>query len=131
MIETSSGVALVRRRILVVDDYADARELYASFFVDAGFQVAEAENGEVALEAIAISRPDCIIMDLAMPVMDGWAAIDRIRNEPSTADILIIILSGHASVDDHRRARTVGVVNVLTKPCLPAALLERVRCLLL
>ena len=115
-----------QRRVLIVEDFDDARDLYVVFFADAGYVVSEASNGEEALAAVAIARPDCIVMDVAMPTMDGIEATRRIKSDPATQSIVIVVVSGHSRPDDIRRAQEAGADAVLPKPCLPETLLAEV-----
>ena len=112
-----------RRPILVVDDFDDNRLLYASTIAEAGYAVLEAANGQEAIDKIGTSRPAVIIMDLSMPVMDGWEAIRRIKADPRTADIVIIALTSHATNFGLQKAKEAGAEAVLTKPCIPKDLL--------
>lgn len=109
--------------ILVVDDFDDNRLLYASTIAEAGYAVLEATNGQEAIDKIGSSRPAVIIMDLSMPVMDGWEAIRRIKTDPRTADIVIVALTSHATNYGLQKARDAGAEAVLTKPCVPQDLL--------
>jgi CheY-like chemotaxis protein len=116
--------------VLVVDDFEDARELYAASLVDAGFEVAEAANGQEALELVAGVRPVVVVMDMAMPVVDGWEATRRLKTNPSTAGIVVIALTGHATGLGFAKAREAGADAVVAKPFLPGDLIALVRSLL-
>ncbi|GAC1525960.1 MAG: response regulator [Polyangiales bacterium] len=116
-------------RVLVVDDFADNRELYASTLAVAGFVVEEAENGQEALDAIALRRPGVVVMDLSMPVLDGWEATRRIKADAATAGIVVIAVTGHATKIGIERAKASGADAVVAKPCLPQDLLEVLRTL--
>ena len=115
--------------ILVVDDFDDNRLLYVQTIAEAGYAVDEAINGHEALEKIGSKRPAVIIMDLSMPVMDGWEATRRIKADPRTADIVIIAVTGHATNYGLQQARDAGAEAVLTKPCLPEDLLRTISAL--
>jgi two-component system cell cycle response regulator DivK len=116
--------------ILVVDDFDDNRLLYVSTIAEAGYAVDEATNGQEALDKIGSIRPAVIIMDLSMPVVDGWEATRRIKADPRTADIVIIAVTGHATNFGLQRAREAGAEAVLTKPCLPEDLLRTISALI-
>jgi two-component system cell cycle response regulator DivK len=75
----------VRPRVLLVDDYADAREMYSEYLEFCGFDVVEAGNGIEALQRAAEEAPDIILMDLSLPVMDGWEATRRLKADERTA----------------------------------------------
>lgn len=113
--------------MLVVDDFDDTRELYAMALASAGFEVAEAANGEEALARIGTRRPAVVVMDLAMPVVDGWEATRRIKMDPATASIFVIALTGHSTELGIEKARGAGADAVVGKPCLPEDLIALVR----
>jgi CheY-like chemotaxis protein len=121
---------IVKRRVLVVDDYEDNRQLYAETLVHSGFEVDEAVDGLEALAKADAVTPDAIVMDLSMPRMDGWEAIRRLRAEPRTRSTPIIVLSGHAVGDELERAMKAGADEACPKPCTPDDLVRRVRKLL-
>ena len=116
--------------ILVVDDYEDMRETYAACLSDAGYRVEQAGNGQEALEAMARSKPALVVMDLSMPVVDGWEATRRIKADAAMADVFIIAVTGHSTEDGLRRATDLGADAVLTKPCAPGTILAGVWALL-
>lgn len=113
--------------VLIVDDAEDTRELYAEPFERAGFRVAQAVDGDHALWKVRSTPPDVVVMDLAMPVLDGWAATREIKSSPKTKHIVVIALSGQATESELERAREAGADLVLTKPCAPDALLQIVQ----
>jgi two-component system, cell cycle response regulator DivK len=112
--------------ILVVDDTLDARELYAEYLRLAGLRAEVAEDGHEALTMAAALRPSVIVMDLAMPRMDGWEATRRLKADPVTRHIPIIALTGHAIARSRERAIEAGADGYLTKPCYPDSLLTEV-----
>jgi two-component system, cell cycle response regulator DivK len=116
--------------VLVVEDYPDAREMYSEYLRFSGFRVAEARNGEEALEKAFTLRPDVILMDLALPLMDGWEATRRLKSDPRTAQILVVALTGHALAGHQEGARRAGCDAFVTKPCLPDELVDEIRRLL-
>jgi CheY-like chemotaxis protein len=81
--------------ILVVDDDDDFREALCEVVSEAGYPVEQAENGEVALRRIAAEAPGIVLLDLKMPVLDGWGVVERLRKEPATAGIPVLILSAY------------------------------------
>ena len=115
-----------RPRVLVVDDYPDAREMYAEYLQYSGFDVIEAGNGIEALERAADSAPDIILMDLSLPVMDGWEATRRLKADKATADIPIVALTGHALAGILEGAKKAGCDAFVTKPCLPEDLVKEI-----
>jgi CheY-like chemotaxis protein len=116
-----------RPRVLVVDDYPDAREMYAEYLQYSGFDVIEATNGMEALARAADSRPDIILMDLSLPVMDGWEATKRLKANKATAAIPIVALTGHALAGILEGAKQAGCDAFVTKPCLPEDLVKEIR----
>lgn len=113
--------------ILVVDDFEDNRVMYAEYLQFNGFRVVEAVNGEEAVTRARDVAPDLIVMDLSLPVMDGWEATRRLKADPSTAKIKVIALTGHAEPAHVKRALESGCDDFVAKPCLPADLLAKVR----
>src|SRR5262245_28632741 len=116
--------------VLVVDDSADARTLYGDYLEYCGYRVRTAEDG---LEAIDVARehwPAVILMDLAMPRLDGWEAIRRLRADPMTSDIPIVAISAYAFGEEPVRAREAGADLCLAKPCLPGQVARVVRAML-
>ena len=116
--------------VLVVEDYQDAREMYAAYLQFAGFDVAEAGNGVEAIEKTQELLPDIVLMDLALPRMDGWEATRRLKNDPLTKHIPIVALTGHALAGHAEGARAAGCDAFVTKPCLPDDLVAEVRRIL-
>jgi CheY-like chemotaxis protein len=116
--------------VLVVEDYQDAREMYAAYLQFSGFDVAEAGNGIEAIEKTIELLPDIVLMDLALPRMDGWEATRRLKNDERTRHILIVALTGHALAGHAEGARDAGCDAFVTKPCLPDALVAEINRLL-
>jgi len=116
--------------ILVVDDYQDAREMYAEYLQFSGFRVAEARNGNEALEQAFALKPDLILMDLSLPGMDGWEATRQLKADERTRNIPVVALTGHALAGASDGARRAGCDSFVTKPCLPDDLVVEVRRML-
>jgi two-component system cell cycle response regulator DivK len=116
--------------ILVVDDYQDAREMYAEYLQFSGFRVAEARNGNEAVEQAFALKPDLILMDLSLPGMDGWEATRRLKADDRTKRIPIVALTGHALAGASEGAKRAGCDSFVTKPCLPDDLVVEVRRML-
>jgi CheY-like chemotaxis protein len=114
--------------VLLVDDSQDERDMYAQQLVATGYCVQVAENGEDALQRVAAQVPDVVVMDLAMPVLDGWEAIRRLKETHPT--VPVIVLSGHTGGEEGRRAKEAGGDVLLTKPFGPEALELAVRVIL-
>ncbi len=124
--ESESTPALV----LIVDDSPDARAMYGEYLEFCGFRVVTANNGEEGLAAAQAEWPAVILMDLAMPKMDGWEAIRQLRADPLTSEIPIVALSAYAFGDAPDRAREAGADMCLSKPCLPPQVARVVRAMI-
>ena len=116
--------------ILVVDDYQDAREMYAEYLQFSGFRVAEARNGNEAVDQAFALRPDLILMDLSLPGKDGWEATRELKADERTRHIPIVALTGHALAGASDGAKKAGCDSFVTKPCLPDDLVVEVRRML-
>ncbi|MEP6919401.1 MAG: response regulator [Acidobacteriota bacterium] len=116
--------------VLVVEDYQDAREMYAAYLQFSGFRVAEATNGVEAIEKALELLPDIILMDLALPKMDGWEATRRLKSDERTKHIPIVALTGHALAGHAEGARQAGCDAFVTKPCLPDILVAEIQRML-
>jgi CheY-like chemotaxis protein len=116
-----------RPRVLLVDDYPDAREMYAEYLDFSGFDVIEAANGMEALQRAAEMQPDIILMDLSLPVMDGWEATRRLKSDKRTEHIPVVALTGHALAGISEGAKKAGCDAFVTKPCLPEDLVKEIR----
>ena len=113
--------------VLIVDDYQDAREMYAEYLEYSGYRVAEARNGLEAVEKAFALHPAVILMDLSLPVMDGWEATRRLKSDVRTRSIPVVALTGHALDGHSREAQDAGCDSYVTKPCLPDALVREVQ----
>jgi len=116
--------------VLVVEDYQDAREMYAAYLQFSGYRVAEATDGVEAIAKSIELLPDIILMDLALPKMDGWEATRRLKSDERTKDIPIVALTGHALAGFAEGARVAGCDAFVTKPCLPDALVAEIQRML-
>jgi two-component system cell cycle response regulator DivK len=121
---------LQRPRVLLVDDYPDAREMYSEYLEYSGFDVVEAGNGMEALQRAVDTAPDIILMDLSLPVMDGWEATRRLKADQRTKGIPVVALTGHALAGISEGARQAGCDAFVTKPCLPEDLVREIRKIL-
>ena len=119
--------APVEPLVLVVDDYDDAREMYAESLLVSGFRVAEAADGAQAVEMARTLSPDVILMDLSLPGVDGWEATRRLKADARTRHIPVVALTGHALSSALDRAREAGWDRFVVKPALPDVVIEEVR----
>ena len=114
-------------RILIVEDNFDNRAIYTVLLESAGYKVLEALNGAEGVRLAESCLPDLILMDLSMPVLDGWGAIALLKRNVRTAAIPVIALSAHVIVNgDYRRAEEAGFAAYLTKPIEPKQVLREV-----
>lgn len=109
-----------KKRVLLVEDNADNRLVYATILRHHGFTVIEAENGATGVELARETRPHAILMDISLPILDGWRATELIKGDPATSQIPVIALTAHALTQDRERAKAVGCDGYLTKPCDPS-----------
>ena len=116
--------------VLIVEDNEDNRIVYSTMLRHFGFAVDEAENGAEGILKARANLPDVILMDIAIPLVDGWEAVQRLKKDPTTAHIPIVALTAHAMPADRERAIQVGCDGYLAKPCEPRAVVEEVRRLL-
>ena len=117
-------------RVLIVDDSWDAREMYALYFRNHGYDVMMAADGDAGIESAVKTKPDVIVMDLAMPKVSGISAAHQLKNDPRTRRIPIILLTGHGHRAVDEGLFKMGIDVFLTKPCLPEDLEGHVRRLL-
>jgi CheY-like chemotaxis protein len=95
-----------------------------------GYDVIEAENGAEALDRTAAHEPDVVLMDLSLPVLDGWEATRRLKGDERTAHIPVVALTAHDGAGELQRATHAGCDWFVPKPCPPDALIAEVRRLL-
>jgi CheY-like chemotaxis protein len=128
--ETLVGYEGERKRLLIVDDMPQNRALLLEPLQDAGFIVAAATNGLECLVLLDSFRPDLILMDVMMPVMDGNEATRRIRQMPGRANLPIVAVTASASAEDERKSRDAGADAFLAKPVDHDLLLRTIGSLL-
>ncbi len=115
------------RRVLVVDDEADIRGLLRELLEREGFAVEEAGDGQAALRTLYATAPDLVILDVAMPVLDGWSTLERIRE---VSDVPVLMLTARAAEADKTRGLKAGADDYVTKPFGRQELVARVDALL-
>ena len=113
--------------ILVVDDAMENLELLRMLLDDDGYETYSASNGRLALEMVEQVRPDLILLDIMMPVMDGFETCKRLKESPETSDIPVIFLTAQIGLDDIVRGFELGALDYVTKPFNPTELLARVK----
>jgi two-component system cell cycle response regulator DivK len=124
-----SGQRAQRARplVLIVEDESDLRQLYAEQLCQSGFDVIEAVNGADAIILTTDQYPDVVLMDLSLPIMDGWEATRQLKSTASTAHIPVIALTAHDGAGELQRATRAGCDWFVPKPCPPHALIAELR----
>jgi two-component system, cell cycle response regulator DivK len=117
----------MKKLILVVEDQEDNRQILRDLLSNAGYEMMEAEDGEQALAAVAQRRPDLILMDIQLPLLDGYEATRRIKADPALKAIPIIVVTSYALSGDEDKARAAGCDDYVAKPYSPRALLAKIR----
>jgi two-component system, cell cycle response regulator DivK len=113
--------------ILVVEDQPDSRRIIRDMLASTEYEVIEAENGEEALAAIAKQHPDLILMDVQLPIMDGYSATRRIKADPVLRSIPIIAVTSFALDGEEKIAKAAGCDDYVPKPYSPRELLAKIR----
>lgn len=117
----------MKKRVLVVEDHEDNRQILRDLLGSAGFEIVEAENGEEAVTLAETSRPDVILMDIQLPVLDGYEATRRIKADPRLQSIPVIVVTSYALSGDEEKARLAGCDDYVSKPFSPRDLLAKIR----
>lgn len=128
--EAESSDGHVPPTVLLVEDNRDIRVVYSTALEFHGFQVLQAGNGEDAVRIATRERPDIILMDIALPGVDGWTATKRLRDDARTREIPVVPVTAFAIEEARERARSLDCAGFLTKPCAPSRLLDEVRSIL-
>ncbi len=118
------------KRILVVEDQDDNRRILRDLLNSVGFETLEAEDGAQGIAAAEAHRPDLILMDIQMPIVDGYEATRRIKANPELRAIPIIVVTSYALSGDEAKARAAGCDDYMTKPYSPRQLLAKIRAYL-
>jgi two-component system, cell cycle response regulator DivK len=116
-----------RPLVLIVEDQIELRQLYAQQLSISGFDVIEAQNGAEAITHTTASAPDVVLMDLSLPIVDGWEATRRLKSDERTAHIPVVALTAHDGAGELQRATRAGCDWFVPKPCPPDALIAEVR----
>jgi two-component system cell cycle response regulator DivK len=115
------------KRILVVDDQEDNRRILRDLLSSVGYELIESEDGAQAVVAAAAHQPDLILMDIQMPILDGYDATRQIKADPKLRAIPVIAVTSYALSGDEDKARAAGCDAYIAKPYSPRQLLARVR----
>jgi CheY-like chemotaxis protein len=113
--------------VLIVDDIQQFREMYARYLSHQGVGVTTAVDGREALELAQQYPPDAIVLDLAMPGMDGGQFLGHARNDRRLVDVPIVVLSAYGDHEKRRELLARGADSFLDKPCVPSLLLSEIR----
>jgi|SRR6516165_9315098 len=113
--------------ILVVEDQEDNRQILRDLLTNAGYEMIEAENGEDAVASAQARRPDLILMDIQLPILDGYEATRRIKADPDLKSIPIIVVTSYALSGDEDKARLAGCDDYVAKPFSPRQLLAKIK----
>jgi CheY-like chemotaxis protein len=124
VVDTSSRT---RPLVLIVEDQYDLRLLYVQHLTTSGFDVIEASNGAEGIDHTSARLPDVVLMDLSLPVLDGWEATRRLKANARTAHIPIVALTAHDGSGELERATLAGCDWFVPKPCPPASLVTEIR----
>ncbi len=116
-----------RPLVLIVEDQPDLRLLYVEHLTTSGFDVIEAVNGAEAIDHTSAKLPDVVLMDLSLPVVDGWEATRRLKGDSRTAHIPVVALTAHDGAGELERATLAGCDWFVPKPCPPHALVIELR----
>jgi two-component system, cell cycle response regulator DivK len=115
------------KRILVVEDQEDNRRILRDMLTNAGYEVIEADNGGEALRSASACRPNLILMDIQLPVIDGYETTRRLKADPAMRSIPVIVITSYALSGDEDKARAAGCDDYVTKPYSPRQVLAKIR----
>jgi len=117
-------------KILLVEDNEMNRDMLSRRLSRRGYEITIAEDGEQALAMVGTDKPDLILMDMSLPVLDGWEATQQLKASPETSAIPVIALTAHAMSSDREKALSAGCDDYDTKPVELSRLLEKIEILL-
>lgn len=120
----------MKKSVLIVEDEEDIRELVSYHLLKEGYQVASVASGEEAMEIVAVQPPDLVLLDVMLPGVDGMTVCQRLRSDPKTAHVLIMMLTAKSEEADVVRGLNLGAADYVTKPFSPKVLLARIRAAL-
>ena len=109
------------KRILVVEDQADNRQIIRDMLTQTDYEISEVESGEEALDAVAKQRPDLILMDIQLPIMDGYTATRQIKADPAMRSIPIIAVTSYALSGEEKKARAAGCDDYVSEALQPTS----------
>jgi len=112
--------------VLIVDDDLDTRELYDAYLAIWGFDTTMAADGAEALRRVEGERPDVVVLDTRLPLVDGWEVTRTVKGNPKTSATFIIVLTGDTEPESVARSKAAGCDVFLRKPCVPEHLVVEV-----
>ena len=115
---------MTRPLLMIVEDDADGLEMWGEFLSTQGFEVCGTSTALHAIELAVTRRPDVILTDVAMPLVDGWTILTTLREHPLTARTPIVVMTGRTDAESRRQAERRGCSGFVTKPCDPQALAQ-------
>ena len=121
------GMMFAQPLVLVAEAFRDARQMYVEYLRYCGFRVEEAADGHEVVEKCTQLMPDVVLMDLTLSRLDGFEATARLKRDPVTATIPIIAITSHSFPEFEERAKQVGCIGFLRKPCLPDELYNAIQ----
>jgi CheY-like chemotaxis protein len=121
---------MIMSKVLLVEDNEMNRDMLSRRLERKGFDVVYAQDGSVAVDLAGSEKPTLILMDMSLPVMDGWEATRRIKADPQTKDIPVIALTAHAMAGDREKAMEAGCEDYDTKPVDFPRLLRKIESLI-
>jgi two-component system cell cycle response regulator DivK len=122
-----ANAAILNKRILVVEDHEDNRRILRDLLTSRGYDLVEAEDGEQALALAADWRPDLILMDVQIPLLDGYEVTRRLKANPALRAIPIIVVTSYALSGDESKARAAGCNAYVSKPYSARKLLAKIQ----
>ena len=114
------------KKILIVDDRPEVVELVRVILEGEDYEIVDASNGKEALKKARLEKPDLVLLDVVMPKMDGFEVCRKLKKDPQTKEIPIIMLTAKAQEVNQEKGREVGARDYLTKPFSPSALLTKI-----
>jgi CheY-like chemotaxis protein len=117
---------MMSKTVLIVEDQIEFLAIHKTYLERHGYRVITAEDGESAVSRAREQQPNLVLMDFSMPVLDGISATARLKSDPATRDIPVVLLTAHSYGSVGRRAREVGCEGFISKPCDPRRVLMEV-----
>jgi CheY-like chemotaxis protein len=117
---------MMSKTVLIVEDQIEFLAIHKTYLERHGYRVITAEDGESAVSRAREQQPNLVLMDYSMPILDGISATARLKSDPATRDIPVVLLTAHSYGSVGRRAREVGCEGFISKPCDPRRVLMEV-----